>query len=108
MKNKDAQFLYLTTTGWKSGQAHEIEIWYVEHEGRYYLCAEMRENAHWVKNIRQQPSVTFWVNGTSSAGSGRILEAEADAALLAQVSALFDTKYGWSSGLLVELSAGGE
>ena len=32
MTKKDKQFLYLTTTGHKSGAPHEIEIWFVPHE----------------------------------------------------------------------------
>jgi hypothetical protein len=31
------QFLYLTTHGWKSGKEHRIEIWFVEHNKRYYI-----------------------------------------------------------------------
>ena len=38
--------LYLTTTGWKSGRPHEIEIWYTEWEGRYYVVAERGGQAH--------------------------------------------------------------
>ena len=45
-------FLYLTTTGHRSGNPHEIEIWYVEHEGCYFLVSEKNESAHWVRNIR--------------------------------------------------------
>jgi hypothetical protein len=50
MKRREA-FLYLTTIGHKSGQPHEIEIWYVEHGAGFYLCAEGHERAHWVQNI---------------------------------------------------------
>ena len=39
-------FLYLTTTGWKSGKLHEIEIWFIEHAGNFYLCAEHRDQSH--------------------------------------------------------------
>jgi hypothetical protein len=33
-------FLYLTTAGRISGQPREIEIWFTERGGRFYLIAE--------------------------------------------------------------------
>ena len=46
------QFLYLTTIGRKSGLPREIEIWFVEFDGKYFVLAEHGEQADWVKNIR--------------------------------------------------------
>ena len=34
------EFLYLTTVGRKTGRVHEIEIWFVERDGRLYVLAE--------------------------------------------------------------------
>ncbi len=100
---KKAEFLYLTTTGRQTGAPHQIEIWYVAYGGCYYLCAETRDRAHWVQNLRHNPAVTFWVGGQTYAGTGRALDRAAEPALAAAVSALFDEKYEWSDGLLVEL-----
>lgn len=97
------EFLYLTTTGRKTGQPREIEIWYVAYDGCYYLCAENRERADWVLNIRQNPAVTFWVNGQTYRGTGRALDRAAEPERAAAVARLFDERYGWSDGLLVEL-----
>jgi deazaflavin-dependent oxidoreductase (nitroreductase family) len=97
------QFLYLTTTGWKSGQPHEIEIWYVGHDGCYYLVSEMREQSHWVKNIRHNPAITFRVGAQSFKGTGRAVDPATEPELAAAVSALMDAKYEWSKGLIVEL-----
>ena len=44
-------FLQLTTKGWKTGQPHKIEIWFVEYENKYYIMSETMERAHWVQNI---------------------------------------------------------
>ena len=41
-------YLYLTTTGRVTGQPREIEIWFTEHGGHFYLTAE-RESANWVR-----------------------------------------------------------
>ena len=97
------EFLYLTTTGWKSGSPREIEIWYVPYGDCFYLCAEHFEATHWVKNIRNNPTISFCVNGQRFEGQGRPLDSTADSELIQAVSALFEQKYEWSDGLLVEL-----
>lgn len=97
-------FLYLTTTGWKSGRSHEIEIWYVELDRRYYLVAEGREKAHWVRNIQHNPVITFRVDGRTFRGSGRVIDPVVDLTLVGQVAVLMEAKYEWSAGLIVELT----
>lgn len=98
-----SEFLYLTTTGRKSGQPHEIEIWFVAHEDCYYLCAEHREQTQWVQNIQQNARVSFWVEGRAYQGTARIIDPAAQPEITAAVSALLDAKYKWSEGLLVQL-----
>ena len=49
-------YLHLTTTGRVTGQPREIEIWFTEHGGHFYLVAE-RASANWVRNIQSQPQV---------------------------------------------------
>ncbi len=71
---------------------------------RYYLIAEHRERANWVRNILNDPRVLFRVRDNVSAGTGRVVDAEREAELWAEIRALFDKKYGWSDGLIVELS----
>ncbi len=56
------QFLYLTTRGWKTGKQGRIEIWFVEHNERFYILSERREGAHWVQNIKHDPQVSFSTN----------------------------------------------
>lgn len=98
------QFLYVTTIGWKSGRSHEIEIWYVEHAGRYYIVAEKRDRTHWVQNIRRNPAVTLRLETWSGAGTGRVVDPDAEPELAAVVGGLMDAKYNWSDGLIVELT----
>lgn len=96
----EAEFLYLTTIGRNSGKSHEIEIWFVEHEGCYYLVSEKRDTADWVKNIQHNPAITFRVGQQQFTGTGRpVTEPE----LVQAVSAKMDAKYEWSEGLIVEL-----
>jgi len=99
----DGQYLYLTTIGWKSGNPHEIEIWFVAHEGRYYLVSEKFERSHWVQNIQHQPSIVFRVGENTYNGVGRIVDAAAEPELARIISDLMGAKYNWSHGLIVEL-----
>jgi deazaflavin-dependent oxidoreductase (nitroreductase family) len=97
------EFLYLRTVGWKSGQPHEIEIWYVPYNGSYYLVAEHQERTHWVQNIQRDPAVTFHVEGKTYQGKGRTVDRAAEPELAAAVASLMDAKYNWGDGLIVEL-----
>ncbi|HEX2169535.1 MAG TPA: nitroreductase family deazaflavin-dependent oxidoreductase [Nitrososphaera sp.] len=98
------QFLYLTTQGWKSGKQHRIEIWFVEHNERYYIVSEQFEGAHWVQNVKHNSTVSFSINNKAFKGNARIVDQEKESALAAEVSKLMDTKYNWSRGLIVELT----
>ncbi len=102
------RFLYLTTTGRVSGLPRTIEIWFVEDAGHYYLIAERREAAQWVKNIEHDPAVLFRVGRRGESGplapaTARIVR---QAEVVSRVAALMDEKYGWSDGLAVEVLPG--
>lgn len=96
-------FIYVTTVGRKTGNPHTIEIWYVAHEGAYYLCSEGRDNADFVKNIRHNPAVTYGFGGWDaphSPATGRIVT---EPELIAVLTRAFDAKFNWSDGLFVEI-----
>ncbi|MCQ3932059.1 MAG: hypothetical protein DPW16_16535 [Chloroflexi bacterium] len=103
MSIKEPDFCYVTTTGWKSGNPHEIEIWFVSHAGAYYIVAEGREKAHWVQNIRHNPAISVRVGDQTYQGKGRVIDRTAEPELAAAVAAKMDAKYEWSDGLIVEL-----
>ena len=94
-----SHYLYLTTTGRVTGQPREIEIWFTEHGGHFYLVAE-RESANWVRNIQSQPQVKVRVGDAIA----RVVHNDREPQLAATVKALFDAKYGWSDDLIVELT----
>lgn len=106
MSESERQFLYVATIGNKSGNPHLIEIWFVEHDGAYYIVAEHRERTHWVKNVQANPAVSFHVNGKGYRGTARIVDATTEPDLTAAVNEKMDAKYNWSAGLIVELKAG--
>lgn len=99
----NAEYLYLTTTGHKTGNPHEIEIWYVPYNSCFYLIAGQRENAHWVKNIQQQQQVSFWVQGQTYSGLGRAVDPITEPKLTRTITALMNEKYAWNDGLIIEL-----
>jgi deazaflavin-dependent oxidoreductase (nitroreductase family) len=94
----------LTTRGWKTGKEHRIEIWFVEHNERFYIVSERRESAHWVQNIKHDPQVTFSINENVFKGTARIIDQEKESGLAEEVSKLMSTKYKWSQGSIVELT----
>ena len=99
-----SQFLYLTTHGWKSGKEHRIEIWFVEHNKRYYIISERLEDADWVQNIQHNATVSFTINDKVFKGNARIVDQEKESGLAGEVSKLMNTKYKWTQGLVVELT----
>jgi deazaflavin-dependent oxidoreductase (nitroreductase family) len=96
-------FLYLTTTGRRSGLPREIEIWFTVRRGRYYLVAEQGERANWVQNILTDPRVRFRIGDQAYHGYARVVSARAEPALTKTIRRLSETKYGWGRGLVVEL-----
>lgn len=93
-------YLYLTTTGRRSGLPREAELWFTQRAGRYYVIAEDRERAHWVRNILADARVGWRVGERTFTGRGRIV----DGRLGIVVQALSAEKYGWGDGLVVELA----
>lgn len=103
MNFETIQFLYLTTTGWKSSNPHTIEIWFIEHQGRFYLVSEGRDKSHWVQNIMHLPAIVFRIEETTYTGEGRVIEPSVEPTLAQAVAEKMNRKYNWSDGLIVEL-----
>ena len=96
-------YLYLTTTGRRSGQPRAIEIWFTQRDGRYYMIAETGVRAQWVRNLQVNPRVRWRVAEATFSGQARVVDATAEPELNEAVQALSHEKYGWGEGLVVEL-----
>jgi deazaflavin-dependent oxidoreductase (nitroreductase family) len=104
-------YLYLTTRGRTSGKPRSIEIWFVERGGCFYIVSERRRESQWVKNIENDPAVTFSVGARGDEeivrarghATARMVLPEGEPDLAAAVAASMDAKYRWSDGLIVEL-----
>ena len=101
--SRTAKYLYLTTTGRRTGRPREIEIWFTQRGGRYYLVAEHRERAQWVKNLMAEPRVAVRVGRRAFAAQARVVDAKAEPELARTVRTLSEKKYGWGNGLVVEI-----
>ena len=99
----EPEFLYLTTTGRRSGRPREIEIWFTQVDGRYYVIAEQGKRAHWLRNIQAEPLVRVRVGEAIVAAAARVVDPTAEPELLAAVQGRSCAKYGWGDGLIVEL-----
>ena len=97
-------FLYLTTIGRRTGLPREIEIWFTERDGRFYVIAEHRQRANWVRNICADQKVDVRVGDRRFAARARVVEEDRESELAQSVKALSDAKYGWSDGLIVEIT----
>jgi deazaflavin-dependent oxidoreductase (nitroreductase family) len=101
--SKGTQYLYLTTTGRRTGRPREIEIWFTRRGRRYYLVAERRERTHWVQNLERVPRVRVRVGRRAFTATARVVGAKAEPELVKAVKKLSEKKYGWGDGLVVEL-----
>jgi len=101
---KEGIYLYLTTTGRRSGLPREIEIWFTQRDDRYYLISEHSHRSQWVRNILVNALVRWRVGDTSIAGRARLIDPAAEPDLNGTIQALSQEKYGWGDGLVVELT----
>lgn len=67
-------FCYLTTTGRRTGRAHEIEIWFGLDGSTLYLLSGGGDRSDWVRNLRARPRVHVRVGDLELAGVARVVE----------------------------------
>jgi deazaflavin-dependent oxidoreductase (nitroreductase family) len=101
--NQQQLFLYLDTMGWKTGKRHQIEIWFVKYDDKYYVMSGHGERSHWVQNIAHDPNVSFRVSDKRFEGTARIVKQRDEPRLAKEVAKLMNAKYRWDDGLIVEL-----
>jgi deazaflavin-dependent oxidoreductase (nitroreductase family) len=101
---KEEQYLYLTTAGRKTGLPREIEIWFVAFDGKFYVLAQNRHKAQWVKNIQNNPRVRVRVGSRAFDAHARVLDAARDQTAYRRAQRLEREKYGWGAGLPIEIA----
>jgi deazaflavin-dependent oxidoreductase (nitroreductase family) len=66
------QYIYLTTTGRKSGRKYTKELWFAIGDGKIYLSHE-GQYTDWMKNIAKNPSVAVKIGTASFNANARIV-----------------------------------
>ena len=90
-------FAYLTTTGRRTGKAHEIEIWFGIRDGTLYVLSGGGDGADWVKNITKDPRVRVRINTQHADLTARLVRPGTPEDTAARE--LLDGKYmGWRAG----------
>ena len=96
MSISDLDFCYLTTTGRRSGRERTIEIWFALEDKTLYLLSGGRDQAHWVRNLLQEPAVQARLGDQVISGRARIVDSPDEDA---HARRLLDAKYmGWRPG----------
>ncbi|MEM9615662.1 MAG: nitroreductase family deazaflavin-dependent oxidoreductase [Actinomycetota bacterium] len=62
---------YLTTIGRRSGEPHEIEIWWAFVDGVVYMISGGGDASDWVRNLQAEPTAAIRVGDTSIAVRAR-------------------------------------
>jgi len=103
MSIADEPFVYVTTTGRKTGLPRTIEIWFITYGGSIYILAEHGRRAQWVMNIGANARVDVKLGELAFGATARVLDETADAEAWSTARDLARKKYGWGDGLPVEI-----
>jgi deazaflavin-dependent oxidoreductase (nitroreductase family) len=98
----DQSYLYLTTTGRRSGLPREVEIWFTSRNGRYYIIAEYA-TSDWLRNLQACPHVEVRLGEQRFPATARVINSQQEPELHGAVQQLSREKYGWGGGIVVEL-----
>lgn len=99
----DEDFCYVTTTGRRTGNPHEIEIWFAAEGVTAYILLGAGERADTVRNLRADPRVTFRIGRKTWAATARVVTDAKEGALARR---LVPTKYASHEEGLDEWAAG--
>jgi deazaflavin-dependent oxidoreductase (nitroreductase family) len=99
--NADVENCYLTTRGRKSGNPHEIEIWFGVHGPSLYLISGNGPTAHWYMNLVADPQVSVRIEGDTRIGRARVV---IDADERRRVGDVMGAKYVWDGDPSIGLS----
>ena len=69
-------YCYLTTRGRKTGNPHEIEIWFGVNENSIYLLSGGGDTSHWVKNLIVDSNVSVRIANQTFTGIAKIIKDE--------------------------------
>ncbi len=94
------KLIHVTTLGRRTGKPHIVELWFAIANGKVYLSHEGQET-DWMKNIAQNPEVTFEIGGKYFKGRGRYMQNGAKETAPGKV-ALYEKYYGKAEMEIIE------
>lgn len=71
---ENEEYCYLATRGRKSGNPHEIEIWFVVDKYTLYIMSGNMEKSDWVRNLMKEPNVSIRIAGQTFPAIASLLE----------------------------------
>lgn len=98
---RDEENCYVTTTGRRTGRAHEVEIWFGVIDDTLYLISGNGTSADWYQNALAQPRVVVRIAGRSRDGIAR---PEVPAVERRRVGELMAEKYPWDGDASIGLT----
>jgi hypothetical protein len=94
------ELCYLITAGRSTGTDHTVEIWFVCHEGAFFLLSGAGDGADWVQNLRAQPAARLRIGGDEGGVTGD--EPGPDDPVQAEARHLLREKYAYEGDDLVD------
>lgn len=101
------EYCYLTTRGRVTGKPHEIEIWFVVHEGALYIMSGNMDKSDWVKNLLKDPHVSIRIAGQTFSALAALLDDKTlESTIRIKMAAKYNEKEGselseWAQTALV-------
>ena len=93
---EDLDFCYVTTRGRRTGEPHQIEIWFGADGDTIYLLSGGGDRSDWVKNLLVEPAVHVRIGDREWQAKARVVE---DRDEDARARRLLAAKYqGWKEG----------
>jgi deazaflavin-dependent oxidoreductase (nitroreductase family) len=94
------RFLFLTTTGRKTGKPHKVELWFALDDGKIFLSHE-GEATDWMKNIRRNQHVTAMI-GPKKLDALATITGESSASREKGKKSLYEKYYGPAAKKIID------
>lgn len=97
----DVENCYVTTKGRRTGNPHEIEIWFGVVDNTLYLISGNGAKADWFRNALANPDVTVRIENETHTGEARPVT---DVQERRSVGELMGKKYPWNGDASIGLT----
>ena len=99
--SSDMEDCYLTTTGRRTGNPHEVEIWFGSLDATLYLISGNGPSADWYRNLLADPRVRVRIDDVERPGTARPVT---DSGERERIGDLMGAKYVWGGDPAIGLT----